>query len=188
MQLNTESRVELGFIGAHADIGGGYSEGDLSDVALMWMVQRALGADVKIDLEAAENQDWNKVTVPVIHKSNSACLTYKSIPCIPTSDGRGRYWKYQNDLYRPHQRDWTGYGMDTKTSEAGYFDERYSSRAGEEDDPPQRGIDHEGNRTLVGLVDPKYSQWLSDNYGLDIEINENDLDQNGNPPPIRNTR
>lgn len=39
------TRIEEGFIGAHADIGGGYNDtqetykGDLSDVALMWMVQ-----------------------------------------------------------------------------------------------------------------------------------------------------
>jgi hypothetical protein len=26
------------FVGTHSDIGGGYGEGDLSDVAFMWML------------------------------------------------------------------------------------------------------------------------------------------------------
>jgi hypothetical protein len=29
----------MGFIGSHADIGGSYGTGDLSDVALMWMIK-----------------------------------------------------------------------------------------------------------------------------------------------------
>ncbi len=60
------ARVERGFVGAHANIGGGYmtaagpdadQRSDLSDVALMWMVQQAteagvafreLGADLRV--------------------------------------------------------------------------------------------------------------------------------------------
>lgn len=41
-------RIEKGFIGAHADIGGGYPDGEqgLSLVALNWMVQQAKNAGV----------------------------------------------------------------------------------------------------------------------------------------------
>ncbi|PKO49807.1 MAG: hypothetical protein CVU28_14520, partial [Betaproteobacteria bacterium HGW-Betaproteobacteria-21] len=43
-------RIELGFIGAHADIGGGYKDDEqgLSRVALNWMVQQAVSAGVKM--------------------------------------------------------------------------------------------------------------------------------------------
>jgi len=43
-------RVEMGFIGAHADIGGGYSDSDnqLSFVALHWMVAQATQAGVQM--------------------------------------------------------------------------------------------------------------------------------------------
>jgi RHS repeat-associated protein len=41
-------RVEKGFIGAHADIGGGYADGQLSIVALNWMIQQARNAKVEM--------------------------------------------------------------------------------------------------------------------------------------------
>jgi hypothetical protein len=45
-------RIERGFIGAHADIGGGYAESEsaLSRVALLWMVGQAQLAQVNINL------------------------------------------------------------------------------------------------------------------------------------------
>ncbi len=43
-------RIELGFIGAHSDIGGGYADGGvLSDVALAWMLRQAVNAGVQMD-------------------------------------------------------------------------------------------------------------------------------------------
>ncbi|MFC4622337.1 RHS repeat-associated core domain-containing protein [Comamonas nitrativorans] len=43
-------RIELGFIGAHSDIGGGYTDGGvLSDVALAWMLRQAVNAGVQMD-------------------------------------------------------------------------------------------------------------------------------------------
>ncbi|RZI43923.1 hypothetical protein EGT07_00365 [Herbaspirillum sp. HC18] len=43
-----QTRVEQGFIGAHADIGGGFENNDLSKVALAWMLQQAESAGVKM--------------------------------------------------------------------------------------------------------------------------------------------
>lgn len=39
--LNGTHYLELGFLGAHSDIGGGYKDGDLSNVSLMWMIKQA---------------------------------------------------------------------------------------------------------------------------------------------------
>ncbi len=43
-------RIELGFIGSHSDIGGGYADGSsLSDVALAWMIHQARNAGVEMN-------------------------------------------------------------------------------------------------------------------------------------------
>jgi len=46
-----EARIERGFIGSHADIGGGFAanEKQLSQVALAWMVQQAKDAGVTMN-------------------------------------------------------------------------------------------------------------------------------------------
>ena len=63
-----QTRIELGFIGAHADIGGGYSAADnqLSLVALNWMVKQAQLAGVTMDKPTAI--DMNN---PVIHDQSN---------------------------------------------------------------------------------------------------------------------
>ncbi|WP_281280164.1 RHS repeat-associated core domain-containing protein [Panacagrimonas perspica] len=179
---NTESRMEMGFIGAHADIGGGYSEGDLPDVALMWMVKRAEVAGVSIDSGTTgvlHNNRWDRVTVPVLHDSKDARLFFRD----------GRNFKYMNDVDEIPQRRWydnfedlDAYGMDYETSLRGFWGEQYKSGP-----YPTRGTeDHEGNNTLVGLVNgPAYRQWLIENYGIDVVINETGLNRDRRPPQAR---
>jgi len=65
--------VEVPFIGAHADIGGGYLDdaqggGDLSDVALNWMLWQARAAGVAFDDLPAEQ---TRVTRPLLHDERS---------------------------------------------------------------------------------------------------------------------
>jgi hypothetical protein len=43
------TRIELGFLGSHADIGGGFKDNELSKVALAWMIEQATTAGVKMD-------------------------------------------------------------------------------------------------------------------------------------------
>jgi hypothetical protein len=68
------TRIERGFIGAHADIGGGYNDtkerykGDLSDVALMWMVQQAEAAGVKF---SHIDDEFKQVTRPIVHEQRN---------------------------------------------------------------------------------------------------------------------
>jgi RHS repeat-associated protein len=64
------TRVEMGFIGAHADIGGGYGATDngLSTVALSWMVAQAQVAGVKM-FAPRVGIDMNS---PVIHDQSNA--------------------------------------------------------------------------------------------------------------------
>ncbi|MCW8197062.1 hypothetical protein D8B23_01150, partial [Verminephrobacter aporrectodeae subsp. tuberculatae] len=46
-----KTRIERGFIGSHADIGGGYKDDSLSSVALAWMVEQARSAGVEMTKE-----------------------------------------------------------------------------------------------------------------------------------------
>lgn len=59
----------FGFIIVHSDISGGYKEGDLSDVSLMWVIQEAKKANIKFDNTLIANKGWNKVTNPIVHDS-----------------------------------------------------------------------------------------------------------------------
>ncbi len=43
------TRIERGFLGSHSDIGGGFEQGDLARVALVWMINQARNAGVQMD-------------------------------------------------------------------------------------------------------------------------------------------
>lgn len=60
----TAYREERGFIGGHSDIGGGYSTGDLSDIALQWMYTKAVAAGVRMTPLGSEQLTIN---APIIH-------------------------------------------------------------------------------------------------------------------------
>lgn len=62
---NSSNRLERGFLGAHSDIGGGYAEGDLSDVALMWVINQARKAGINFQVPTR----YTKVTNPIVHDS-----------------------------------------------------------------------------------------------------------------------
>jgi RHS repeat-associated protein len=71
-QSSTGNRIEKGFIGSHADIGGGYGSGDLSDVALMWMLKQAHAQGIMVDNSIVTKNGWDVVADPIIHdKSNN---------------------------------------------------------------------------------------------------------------------
>jgi uncharacterized protein (DUF2235 family) len=90
------NRLERSFVGAHADIGGGYNcagaecdaaRGDLSDIALQWMVQQARAAGVKMkDLP----DDLRTVSQPVLHTETNN---------DPYADSAGPTGETQADVY-----------------------------------------------------------------------------------------
>ena len=54
---------------AHADIGGGYAEGDLSDVSLMWIIAQAKKAGVKINDGYLKANQYDSIENPIVHDS-----------------------------------------------------------------------------------------------------------------------
>ena len=76
----TNTRIERGFMGAHSDIGGGYSDGDLSNVSLMWMIDQAKKAGIQFSDPLINKRQYNVVTDPIVHDSTGNKVT---------ADGRG---------------------------------------------------------------------------------------------------
>lgn len=174
---NNGDRIELGFVGAHADIGGGYKEGDLSDVALNWMAQQAGLAGVKIELKDPQKI----VQEPVVHDSLdvlpfvNADRDFKYMDNITITDQAGNTAPDDSnaDIKTPQTR-WNEsgiYGLDAENiMAAGFFGDSYMEN-------DVKKLDGEDNRTMVGLIRTKvtngqtYQEWLKKNYGVDIEIN-----------------
>ena len=73
------NRIERGFLGAHSDIGGGYPEGDLSDVALMWVAKEAGLAGVNLNVP----DKYNYVQNPTVHDNVGV---FKLYPYHPNRD------------------------------------------------------------------------------------------------------
>lgn len=91
----SSNRTERGFVGAHSDIGGGYNctggasmgcdGGDLSDVALNWMVAEAKRAGVTMDILPA---DLQTITNPILHNET------RSLPFKIWGTGQDREVRY----------------------------------------------------------------------------------------------
>lgn len=56
----------MAYVGAHSDIGGGYKSGDLSNVALMWMIKQA---QEKGNIKFKDYSQYNQVNNPIVHDS-----------------------------------------------------------------------------------------------------------------------
>lgn len=71
------TRIERGFIGAHADIGGGFGENDkqLAQVASAWMVKQAEAAGVKL-----ASAPSTIIPSPVVHDKSGSILTGAPVP------------------------------------------------------------------------------------------------------------
>ena len=78
-----QTRIERGFIGAHADIGGGFgaNESQLAQVALAWMVQQAKDAGVQVGDASTLH---SVIANPVIHDKSDNILT--GAPAVGAED------------------------------------------------------------------------------------------------------
>ncbi len=80
------NRTELGFVGSHADIGGGYGTGDLSDVALMWMIQQAKNQGISFSPNIIKDAGWDTVTSPILHDMSNNRFAPKKFPLTDDRD------------------------------------------------------------------------------------------------------
>ena len=76
---------QVWFAGVHADVGGGYRESGLSDIALLWMVEQAEAAGLKFDrdyLKAVARPD----ALAKQHRSYRGIYWAKGL-CLPSGTG-----------------------------------------------------------------------------------------------------
>lgn len=153
-QKSGGTRIEQGFIGAHSDIGGGYASGDLSDVALMWMVKLAKQQGIKFDDEIIKASGWNAVTLPILHDSsrNGYPGPHTHPASAPRDDNRAVIYSDGTRIQATLEVQIGGHSVaDTKP-----LISYYRSSCGVYGSP------------AVGLIDLlKYSKWTS-KLGIDI--------------------
>jgi RHS repeat-associated protein len=169
-----QTRIERGFIGAHADIGGGFGpdENQLAQVALVWMVDQAKAAGVSMkeppntiianpiihDKSDAIRFGSPKAGSPFVNDStwnNDYDIPTTSIPGSGAEDREVRYL----DGSKTTQREMTGTGMTFADTEQFIT---YTERS----DLPKNTFGYTTNQT--GTVDMQgYLNWLNANgYGL----------------------
>ena len=152
------NRIERGFIGSHADIGGSYGTGDLSDVALMWMVQQAKAAGAAASINDKQFQDagWNIVSSPIVHdKSGNKKLRQEY------ANFEDRTVTYTDGKTTTQAKSkFTGMNSSNTKSFISYLKTFC--------DPGDRGkfsaFPEVGNVNMA-----PYSNWLNVNYGLNIQ-------------------
>lgn len=146
---NDRTRIERGFLGSHSDIGGSFAQDDLAKVALVWMVDQATAAGVKMD-----DPSRTIIANPVLHDKSSNLL-FGAPEGGPTATSEDREVRYM-DGTTAKQRKANTFGMSwADTTQFITY----------KTDP--NSIDN-----ISGTVDMKgYLQWLKDNhYDIDMTV------------------
>jgi hypothetical protein len=153
-QTNTANRIEKGFVGSHADIGGGYGTGDLSDVALMWMLAQAKDQGIGLKTKVIEENGWDTVSNPVVHDKSINRLFQGDV--LITRDVF-----YQADKAKPGLKEvpQTAASFGGKmTKDTRDLITYFSRLCGDKNNPE------------VGMVNMQlYTQWLSE-YGVGVKV------------------
>jgi RHS repeat-associated protein len=142
-------RIERGFLGAHSDIGGGFADGDLAKVALVWMVNQATAAGVQMDSDQLDN---SIPANPVIHDSSSNLFARTG--SAPSTTSEDRVIRFR-DGSRPRQR----------TALVG-------TGTGYQDTIPFITYNENPSGNAAGTVDMNgYLQWLDQNgYSINMAV------------------
>jgi RHS repeat-associated protein len=146
--------TQLGFIGSHADIGGSFGTGDLSNVALNWIAEKAKESGLKMKKwDEIGNEAWGKVTEPVLHDKSYIYSDPPDDSAFCTRDNNGR----SKDCI-PRKKLSPG-GMSHEESQRFII---YRTRP---------GMDSDGVSRITGDINMKeYTQWLKENYGLTVAL------------------
>jgi len=151
--------IQRGFIGSHADIGGSYGTGDLSDVALNWIYEQAKVSGITMKTwDDAGNEDWGIVSNPLLHDKS------RYDEAIP--EDRDFCLRVNHEIWAnicQKQRKVSPGGLTWRLSQSSNFILRYYEPA----------IDADGESKIVGVIHMKaYIAWLLKNYGLEIKLSK----------------
>jgi RHS repeat-associated protein len=147
--------TQLGFIGSHADIGGSFGTGDLSNVALNWIAEKAKASGLTMnEWEDVGDAKWGMVTEPVLHDKSltqSGGIPEDSLFCLKKNNEK------------------TGECTHRRVAEIEGMTHAESQRFIKYRDRP--GFDRDGSSTITGDIDMKeYAKWLKENYGLTVAL------------------
>lgn len=143
------NRVEHGFIGAHSDIGGAYSDSDLADIALQWMHKQAGIAGVPLGDLSVEHLH---VSNPVIHDERLI-----------------RWLSPDREIFYPNDPDWSparctqALGPRRPNTCAGWVPPATQRQRTAPQFPDLSSFIHEdvGDNSVRGTVDmERYLEWL----------------------------
>ena len=86
---NDERAKQVWFPGVHSDVGGGYKEDGLSNAALLWMINEAIGCDLEFKQAAIDQIKPN--ALDVLHDSHTGFMKAlvtapRTIPCLNEAD------------------------------------------------------------------------------------------------------
>lgn len=168
---SNQTRIEKGFIGAHADIGGGFAEDqkELAQVAMAWMYEQAKIANVKM-LET----NFAIAPNPVIHDKSDA-IRFGSPRNGSTLQNDGQW----NETYSITTNPIVGTGAEDR--EVRYLDgsktkQRQMTGAGMTFEDTEQFITYDPQRSrkdnVTGKVDMQaYLNWLNANgYGINMTV------------------
>ena len=181
---STGYKIEKGFLGGHADIGGGFENSDLSDVAFMWMIDRAMdagipaGSDRGIDLNFIDGMRWNRVTRPFAND-----LVYEAPLGFDFIYNPGRLFRYldagegtdvlQEDLNVPAGSRFLSFEQSIDFLETNI----YADTSDKDDGLRVTELKKQPSVPVVSGIAPPteaylYQAWLKNNYDLDISITD----------------
>lgn len=158
LQSPGKTRIERGFLGAHADIGGGFgtNERQLSQVALAWMVEQAKAAGVKMGDSSLLH---TIIANPVVHDKSD-----NIIGGVPGPYGEDRQVRYRNGTNTTQRKMAFSSGMSNAdtTKFIKYFPR----------DPLSRAWQQQQDLWQTGTVDMRgYLAWLNANgYNLQLTV------------------
>jgi RHS repeat-associated protein len=147
--------VQRGFIGSHADIGGSYGTGDLSDVALNWIVDQARASGIAMkSWDDIGRSEWGIVTNPVLHDKSTI---------------KGRGIREERDFcLRANNEIWANNCQKQRQAAVGGLN--WAGTLPFITNYAQTRLDADGESKIVGEVKMKeYAEWLKKNYGLTIQ-------------------
>ena len=78
------------FIGAHANVGGGYGADPLADIPLQWILSRAANAGLKLDEFKAASDAWKSQPTDSFKEFLNGAYAWF---CKMTSSGDGRHFR-----------------------------------------------------------------------------------------------
>nr|WP_249116007.1 RHS repeat-associated core domain-containing protein [Azoarcus sp. L1K30] len=151
-----QTRIERGFLGSHSDIGGGFTENELSKVALSWMIAQAQKAGITM-----KPGPDSIIRNPVLHDKSNNIQLGQPTRAFWSEDRDVRYLDGTKGKQQTSHFDGMSYA-DTLD-----FIEYFDRSALERSDAPGREGDIMTNRT--GTVNmAAYLDWLNEH---DYDIN-----------------